>query len=301
MVVPKGAAVLAPEKQPVPEVVAALPAALVPEAVVIVGVRVAVALGTQVPKSSLPSESRLRPSVRLKLPQVPEVASALRESAHQPLVEVVAALGAPEHQSVPGAAACARSRRPPTSCSQCPPKPSPRSEPQSVPEAVDFLRQQPELEVSPIFRAPEGDTSTVAKLPSSGGNDATEGGASVFGRATSDSKGRGGPHARSLFQQDVANSLRMSDVVIVDDLNVALDACDWLAQEAESYWRSANRHGKIHTVTFACRNLDHAVALNGRTWRPLSADTICDLYRSFEALEVQAAAQPNCVVIDSNF
>ncbi|EGZ19722.1 hypothetical protein PHYSODRAFT_298160 [Phytophthora sojae] len=39
-------------------------------------------------------------------------------------------------------------------------------------------------------------------------------------------EGRDDPHAGSLFQQDVANSLRMSDVVIVDDLNVAMDACE---------------------------------------------------------------------------
>ncbi|OWZ00114.1 hypothetical protein PHMEG_00028771 [Phytophthora megakarya] len=66
----------------------------------------------------------------------------------------------------------------------------------------------------------------------------------------------------------------MADVIVVDDINVAQQECEGIAECVRRFCGREGVSGKLYTVSFACRDERHAGILNNRTWRALSTDLI---------------------------
>ncbi|OWY97779.1 hypothetical protein PHMEG_00031608 [Phytophthora megakarya] len=90
----------------------------------------------------------------------------------------------------------------------------------------------------------------------------------------------------------------MADVIVVDDINAAIQECEAIAECVRQFCGREGVSGKIYTVSFAYRGEDHAAMLNNRTWRPLSTDAIRQLYYEFIAMDT--ASLSNAAFIDSD-
>ncbi|POM68639.1 Hypothetical protein PHPALM_15181, partial [Phytophthora palmivora] len=111
-------------------------------------------------------------------------------------------------------------------------------------------------------------------------------------------QGRENPSTKACMEQDVKNSLSMADVVIVDDLNIDIAECSEVANAGETFWRDEGCLGKVYTVNFGCRNEEHALTLNARTWRPLSEEAIRQLYKKYAELEPELQSLRNVIIVD---
>ncbi|KAL3665198.1 hypothetical protein V7S43_009826 [Phytophthora oleae] len=100
------------------------------------------------------------------------------------------------------------------------------------------------------------------------------------------------------FMQAITDSLAVADVVIVDDTHIFTKELECVETTACHLWSKMGLHGKVYTVNFACRDEEHALMLNHRSWHPLPNGEIRKLYGSFAELETKVTHRPDCFTID---